>query len=52
MLKGGEAKMVNCVSTSASVQHIEALISTNNNLPNNQRRLYCQYRLFALELRF
>ncbi len=44
--------MVNCVSASATAQHIEAHISTNNNLLYNQGELYCQYRFFAVELRF
>ena len=54
-LRLGEQKGAFCkglVSASATAQHIEAPISTNNNLLDNQNVLYCQYRFFKVELRF
>jgi hypothetical protein len=38
--------MVNCVSASASAQHIEAPIITNNNLPDSGSGFYCQDQYF------
>jgi hypothetical protein len=47
-----QAKMVNWVSASASAQHIEAPINTNNNLLYNQSRFCCQDFFFAPGLQY
>jgi len=47
-----KAKMANSEYASATALHIEASINTYNNIPNNQSGLYCQYRFFAVKLRF
>jgi hypothetical protein len=35
LFSADKSKMVNCVSASASAQHIEAPVNTNNNLPDS-----------------
>jgi hypothetical protein len=42
--------MVNCVSASASAQHIEAPINTNTALADSWSGLYCQHYFFDVEL--
>ena len=47
-----QRKMVNCVSTSAEAQHIEAPISANNIHLNSQSRFCCQDLFFTPGLQF
>jgi hypothetical protein len=47
-----QGKIANCVSGSATTQHIEAPISANNTHPNNQGRFCCQDYFFSPGLQF
>ena len=44
--------MANCWSARDAAQQIEAPIDKNNNYPNNQEGVGCQYKFFAPGLKF